>query len=96
MFRIRGTGHLLNLTIEGKQRSSGELAGSSRRKRGPQRREENPLAEKVGELERENARLNRRVQRAEGIMEPQNNLGDLADRAGKERRERLIAMMDEH
>ena len=36
-----------NLTTWRKQRESGELAGLSARKRGPQRREKNPLAERV-------------------------------------------------
>src|SRR5260370_14803150 len=53
-----------NLTNWGKQRERGELAGLSSRKRGPQRREKNPLAERVRELERDNMRLNRRAWRA--------------------------------
>ena len=60
-----------NLTNWRKQRERGELAGLSSRKRGPQRREKNPLAERVRELERDNMRLKRRAERAEGIVELQ-------------------------
>ena len=63
--------YLSNLTTWRKQRESGELAGLSARKRGPQRREKNPLAERVRELERDNMRLKRRAERAEGIVELQ-------------------------
>jgi transposase len=72
-----------------KQRKSGELAGLSARKRGPQRREENPLADRVRELERENARLKRRAERAEGIVELQKKVSEilgieLGESAGKD------------
>jgi transposase len=60
-----------------KQRKSGELAGLSARKRGPQRREENPLADRVRELEGENARLKRRAERAEGIVELQKKVSEI-------------------
>ena len=63
-----------NLTTWRKQRESGELAGLSARKRGPQRREKNPLAERVRELERDNMRLKRRAERAEGIVELQKKV----------------------
>jgi len=63
-----------NLTNWRKQRESGELAGLSVRKRGPQRREKNPLAERVWELERDNARLKWRAERAEGIVELQKKV----------------------
>ncbi|MGH7824780.1 MAG: transposase, partial [Candidatus Binatia bacterium] len=45
-----------NLIHWRKQRESGELAGLRAKRRGPQRRDRNPLAERVRELERENAR----------------------------------------
>ena len=60
-----------NLAKWRKQRASGELAGLSGKKRGPQKKESNPLADRVQELERDNARLKRRAERAEGIVELQ-------------------------
>ena len=60
-----------NLSNWRKQRERGELAGLSGKKRGPQRREKNPLADRVRELERDNLRLKRRAERAEGIVELQ-------------------------
>lgn len=66
-----------NLTTWRKQRESGELAGLKGRKRGPQRRERNPLAEKVRELERDNARLKWRAERAEGIVELQKKVSEI-------------------
>ena len=49
-----------NLITWRKQRERGELAGLSARKRGPKRRENNLLTERVRELERETCRLKRR------------------------------------
>ena len=63
-----------NLSNWRKQRASGELAGLSAKKRGPQRQEKNPLAERVKELERENGRLQRRADLAEGIVELQKKV----------------------
>ena len=66
-----------NLTNWRKQRERGELAGLSANKRGPQRREKNPLAERVRELERDNARLQRRAERAEGLVELQKKVSEI-------------------
>ena len=66
-----------NLANWRKQRERGELAGLSARKRGPKRREKNPLAERVRELERENAGLKRRAERAEGIVELQKKISEI-------------------
>jgi transposase len=66
-----------NLTTWRKQRETEELAGLKGRKRWPQRREKNPLAERVRELERDNARLKRRAERAEGIVEPQKKVSEI-------------------
>ena len=66
-----------NLTNWRKQRERGELVGLSARKRGPQRREKNPLAERVRELERDNLRLKRRAERAEGIVELQKKVSEI-------------------
>lgn len=66
-----------NLITWRKQRERGELAGLSARKRGPKRREKNPLEETVRELERDNARLKRRAERAEGIVELQKKVSEI-------------------
>jgi transposase len=66
-----------NLSTWRKQRESGELAGLSARNRGPERREKNPLADRVRELERENGRLKRRAERAEGIVELQKKVSEI-------------------
>jgi transposase-like protein len=66
-----------NLITWRKQRECGELAGLSARKRGPKRREKNPLEERVKELERDNARLKRRAERAEGIVELQKKVSEI-------------------
>jgi len=66
-----------NLANWRKQRERGELAGLSARKRGPKRREKNPLAERVRELERENVGLKRRAERAEGIVELQKKISEI-------------------
>ena len=60
-----------------KQRERGELVGLSTKKRGPKRREKSPLAERVGELERDNTRLRRRAERAEGIVELQKKVSEI-------------------
>jgi transposase len=66
-----------NLTKWRKQRERGELAGLSVKQRGPQRREKSPLAERVRELERDNARLKRRAERAEGLVELQKKVSEI-------------------
>jgi transposase len=66
-----------NLTNWRKQRERGELAGLSVKQRGPQRREKSPLAERVRELERDNARLKRRAERAEGLVELQKKVSEI-------------------
>jgi len=66
-----------NLTTWRKQRQSGELGGVRGNGRGPKRREKNPLAERVRELERENFRLRRRAERAEGLVELQKKVSEI-------------------
>src|SRR3970282_2928447 len=66
-----------NLTTWRKQRQSGELAGLRGKSRGPKRREKNPLAERIRELERETLRLKRRAERAEGIVELQKKVSEI-------------------
>jgi len=66
-----------NLITWRKQRQSGELAGLRGNRRGPKRREKNPLANRVRELEQENGRLKRRAERAEGIVELQKKVSEI-------------------
>jgi transposase len=66
-----------NLSNWRKQRASGELAGLSAKRRGPARQEKNPLAERVKELERENGRLQRRADLAEGMVELQKKVSEI-------------------
>ncbi len=66
-----------NLTNWRKQRASGELWGPGGNRGGPKREEKNPLAERVRELERDNARLKRRAERAEGIVELQKKVSEI-------------------
>ena len=66
-----------NLITWRKQRQSGELAGLRGKRRGSKRREKNPLVNRVGELEQENARLKRRAERAEGIVELQKKVSEI-------------------
>src|SRR3990170_7879592 len=65
-----------NLTQWRKQREKGELEGLSR-KRGPSAKQRNPLAEKVRVLERENARLKARADRAEGLGELKKKVSEI-------------------
>ncbi|MCA1604579.1 MAG: hypothetical protein LC775_03670, partial [Acidobacteria bacterium] len=65
-----------NLTNWRKQRERGELSGLTERRRGP-KREKNRLAERVRELERDNARLKRRADRAEGLVELQKKVSEI-------------------
>ena len=65
-----------HLTAWRKQRERGELEGLSR-KRGPSPKQRNPLAHKVRVLERENTRLKRRAERAEGLVELQKKVSEI-------------------
>jgi transposase-like protein len=65
-----------HLTAWRKHRERGELQGLSR-KRGPAAKQRNPLADKVRGLERENARLKRRAERAEGLVELQKKVSEI-------------------
>ena len=65
------------LTYWRKQRQKGELGSLSPKKRGPLPKEKNPLADKVRGLERENARLRARAERAEGLVELQKKVSEI-------------------
>ena len=66
-----------SLTVWRKQREKGELEGLWQKKRGPSPKEKNPLADKVRILERENARLKVRAERAEGLVELQKKVSEI-------------------
>src|SRR3970282_2611931 len=72
-----------NLTQWRKQRERGELEGLSR-KRGPLPKGKNSLADKVKVLERENARLKRRAERAEGLVGLQKKVSEILGVTRKE------------
>lgn len=65
-----------NLTAWRKQRERGELEGLSR-KRGPAPKPRNLLVGRVRALERENARLKARAERAEGLVELQKKVSEI-------------------
>ena len=69
--------HSSSLTQWRKQRDRGELEGLSEKKRGPEPKEKNPLADKVTVLERENVRLRRRAERAEGLVALQKKVSEV-------------------
>jgi len=66
-----------SLTTWRKQRERGELEGLVQKKRGPSAKEKNPLADKVRVLERENARLKVRAERAEGLVDLQKKVSEI-------------------
>ena len=62
-------------------RDRGELApGTTTKKRGPQASAPDARDKKIAELERENARLTKRAERAEGIVEVQKKVAALLGR----------------
>jgi transposase len=65
-----------HLTQWRKQRERGERQGLSR-KRGPSPKQRHPLTDKVKVLERENARLKLRAERAEGLVELQKKVSEI-------------------
>ena len=61
------------------QREEGALAGLTPKKRGRKPRPVDPQARRVAELERENARLQRKLEQAETIIEVQKKLSRLLE-----------------
>lgn len=59
------------------QRARGEVQGLMPKKRGPKASRSNPLDKKMRELERDNARLRKRAERAEALVEVQKKLSEL-------------------
>jgi transposase len=60
-----------------RQAEHGELAGLKPKRRGPKPKERNPLDQRVRELERENAKLRKRAERAEALVAVQKKVADL-------------------
>jgi len=65
-----------HVTTWRRQREQGSLAALSPKKRGRSAVPPSPLARRVAELERENARLTQRVQQAETIIAVQKKLSE--------------------
>ena len=59
------------------QRARGELQGLTPKTRGPKSAARNPLDKRVRELERANAKLLKRAERAEALIEVQKKLSEL-------------------
>ena len=66
-----------NVTAWRKQRDRGVLEGLTHKRRGPLPKGHNPLADKFKELEKENARLRARAERAEGLVELQKKVSEI-------------------
>ena len=60
-----------------RQRTKGELDGLSPRKRGRKNQPQNPLTNKVKELESENRRLQKKLEKAETIISFQKKLSEM-------------------
>ena len=68
------------------QRAAGVLAALSPKKRGRKPRPVDPQTKRVAQLERENARLREKLEKAETIIEVQKKLSRLLESAGDESR----------
>ena len=68
------------------QRAAGALAALSPKKRGRKPRRVDPQAKRVAQLERENARLREKLEKAETIIEVQKKLSRLLESAEDESR----------
>ncbi len=66
-----------HLTAWRRQREQGALAGLAPKTRGRRGAPPHPLARRVSELERENTRLQHRLQQAEAIIEVQKKVSEL-------------------
>ena len=60
-----------------RQREKGEIAGLSPKKRGPKSAKENPLANRVRELEAKNRRLQKSLKHAELILDIQKKISEI-------------------
>jgi transposase-like protein len=68
-----------NLITWQRQRSRGELAGLSPKRRGRKAKGLNPLAKRVAELERDKRRLQRKLEQAELLLEIQKKASQLLE-----------------
>jgi transposase len=66
-----------NLTTWRKQRAQGILQAMSPKKRGRKRKQTNPLAKQVAQLEKENRRLQDKLKKAETIIEVQKKISEI-------------------
>lgn len=66
-----------NLTTWRRQREQGLLDAMSPKKRGRKKQEINPLSQEVSRLQKENERLNRKLKRAETIIEFQKKISEI-------------------
>ncbi len=66
-----------NLTTWRRQRDDGQLQGLSPKKRGRKAKAVNPLARRVGELERETQRLREKLRKAEIIIDVQKKVSEI-------------------
>lgn len=66
-----------HLTKWRKQRDEGLLTALAPRKRGPKKAPVNPLKARVAELERENARMRKKLEKAEVIIDFQKKASEL-------------------
>ena len=60
-----------------RQRDEGALSGLKPKKRGRKAKEQNPLARRLAEVEKENQRLKKRLEKAEIIIEFQKKVADV-------------------
>jgi transposase len=74
-----------HLTTWRRQREQGSLAALTPKKRGRPAVPPSPLARRVAELERENARLSQRLEQAETIIAVQKKLSEALGLAGPSR-----------
>ncbi len=66
-----------NINTWQRQEQKGALKGLTPQKRGRKKREVNPLAERVAELERDNAKLSQKLKEAETIIEVQKKISEV-------------------
>jgi transposase len=66
-----------NLTTWRRQKEEGLLDALSPKKRGRKKKEKNPLAQRVTQLDRENERLRKKLKQAETIIDVQKKISEI-------------------
>ena len=66
-----------NLTTWRRQREKGRLQAMTPKKRGRKRKQANPLAKRVAQLEKENRRLQQKLKKADLIIEAQKKMSEI-------------------